>query len=168
MATNHFRRKTRRPSEAEAIDIEPFTQLERDNGLAPIVRDELQGRPESGCSEHKNPASGDPYHLYQEWPEDLYTIVRYAILCDEAVAKQMPQPAESAGCPGKCHARRSWAVSCQPAGSAYAQQLGMKTCDDCISRSDHPNSGCLRTRQDEMFAWNDPAKIIRDDAAGPR
>ena len=92
MATNHFL-----PEEEAAllkqkpIDMSRYRKLDENNGLAPYFRDVLRADLKKWCAEHNNPASGEPYNLYEDGLK-IYTTInpRMQSYADEAVARQMP------------------------------------------------------------------------------
>ena len=84
------------PAEATAlkanpIDLGHYRKLDENNGLAPYFRDILRGDLKKWCKEHTNPATGQPYNLYQDGLK-IYTTInpRMQEYADEAVARQMP------------------------------------------------------------------------------
>jgi penicillin-binding protein 1A len=76
---------------AKPIDLGHYRKLDENNGLAPYFRDILRGDLKKWCSEHTNPATGQPYNLYQDGLK-VYTTInpRMQTYADEAVAHQMP------------------------------------------------------------------------------
>ncbi len=73
------------------IDLSNYKKIDENNGLAPYFRDVLRLDLQKWCKEHKNPATGEPYNLYQDGLK-VYTTInpRMQIYADEAVAKQLP------------------------------------------------------------------------------
>ncbi|HEY4153795.1 MAG TPA: transglycosylase domain-containing protein [Puia sp.] len=73
------------------IDLSNYKKLDENNGLAPYFRDVIREDLKKWCKEHKNPATGEPYDLYEDGLR-IYTTInpRMQIYADEAVAKQMP------------------------------------------------------------------------------
>jgi penicillin-binding protein 1A len=73
------------------IDLSNYKKVDENNGLAPYFRDVIRDELRKWCKEHKNPATGEPYNLYQDGLK-IYTTInpRMQIYADEAVAKQMP------------------------------------------------------------------------------
>jgi penicillin-binding protein 1A len=83
-------------AEATALKLKPidmghYRKLDENNGLAPYFRDVLREYLRSWCKENKNPATGEPYNLYEDGLR-IYTTInpRMQLYADEAVAKQMP------------------------------------------------------------------------------
>jgi penicillin-binding protein 1A len=85
-------------SEAEAaklkvkpIDLSNYKKLDENNGLAPYFRDVIRDELKRWCKEHKNPATGEPYNLYEDGLK-IYTTInpRMQIYAEEAVARHMP------------------------------------------------------------------------------
>ncbi len=76
---------------AEPIDLSHYRKLDENNGLAPYFRDVLRDDLKKWCKENKNPATGEPYNLYEDGLR-VYTTInpRMQLYADEAVAKQMP------------------------------------------------------------------------------
>lgn len=92
MVTNHYL------SEEEAvrlkqqpINLSHYRKLDENNGLAPYFRDVLRADLKKWCKEHTDPASGEPYNLYEDGLK-IYTTInpRMQLYADEAVARQMP------------------------------------------------------------------------------
>ncbi len=73
------------------IDMSNYKKVDENNGLAPYFRDVLRDDLRKWCKEHKNPATGEPYNLYEDGLK-IYTTInpRMQIYADEAVAKQLP------------------------------------------------------------------------------
>ncbi len=85
-------------SEAEAsrlklkpIDLSNYKKIDENNGLAPYFRDVIRDELKKWCREHKNPATGKPYDLYEDGLK-IYTTInpRMQLYAEEAVAKHMP------------------------------------------------------------------------------
>ncbi len=76
---------------AKPIDMSSYRKLDENNGLAPYFRDVIRDELRRWCRAHTNPATGDPYDLYEDGLKIFTTInPRMQIYADEAVAKQMP------------------------------------------------------------------------------
>lgn len=73
------------------IDLTNYRKLDENNGLAPYFRDVIRDTLKRWCKEHKNPATGEAYDLYEDGLR-IYTTInpRMQLLADEAVAKQLP------------------------------------------------------------------------------
>ncbi len=73
------------------IDMSNYKKLDENNGLAPYFRDVIRDDLKKWCKEHKNPATGESFDLYEDGLR-IYTTInpRMQIYADEAVAKQMP------------------------------------------------------------------------------
>jgi len=73
------------------IDLSNYKKVDENNGLAPYFRDVLREDLRKWCKDHKNPATGEPYNLYEDGLK-IYTTInpRMQIYADEAVAKQLP------------------------------------------------------------------------------
>jgi penicillin-binding protein 1A len=73
------------------IDLNNYRKLDENNGLAPYFRDFIREELKKWCKEHKNPATGEPYNLYEDGLK-IYTTInpRMQTYAEEAVAKQMP------------------------------------------------------------------------------
>ena len=76
---------------AKPIDIGHYRKLDENNGVAPYLRDILRGDLKKWCKEHTNPATGQPYNLYQDGLK-VYTTIdpRMQQYADQAIARQMP------------------------------------------------------------------------------
>jgi penicillin-binding protein 1A len=73
------------------IDLSNYKKLDENNGLAPYFRDVIRDELKKWCKEHKNPATGEPFDLYEDGLR-IYTTInaRMQIIAEEAVAKQVP------------------------------------------------------------------------------
>jgi len=92
LETNHFITADETTAlKAKPIDMSHYRKLDENNGLAPYFRDILRGDLKKWCKEHVNPATGQPYNLYQDGLK-IYTTInpRMQLYADEAVARQMP------------------------------------------------------------------------------
>ena len=95
------------------IDLSNYKKLDENNGLAPYFRDVIREDLKKWCRDHKNPATGEPYDLYEDGLR-IYTTInpRMQLYAEEAVAKQLPglqkvlnaQPAVRKGTAWKEHA----------------------------------------------------------------
>jgi penicillin-binding protein 1A len=92
MVTNHYL-----PEEDAAtlkqkpININHYRKINENNGIAPYFRDVLRGDLKKWCKEHTNPATGQPYNLFQDGLK-VYTTINPTMqgYADEAVLRQMP------------------------------------------------------------------------------
>ena len=92
MATNHFLTEAEATAlKAKPIDLSQYRKLDENNGLAPYFRDILRGDLKKWCKDHINPATNQPYNLYQDGLK-IYTTInpKMQTYADEAVARQMP------------------------------------------------------------------------------
>jgi penicillin-binding protein 1A len=73
------------------IDMGRYKKMDETTGLAPYFRDVLRDDLKKWCKEHKNPATGEPYDLFEDGLR-IYTTInpRMQLYAEEAVAKQMP------------------------------------------------------------------------------
>src|SRR5260221_4099886 len=73
------------------IDLSNYKKADENNGLAPYFRDIIRAELQKWCKDHKNPATGEPFNLYQDGLK-IYTTInpRMQLYADEAVAKQLP------------------------------------------------------------------------------
>ena len=73
------------------IDLSNYKKLDENNGLAPYFRDVIRDELKKWCKDHKNPATGEPYDLYEDGLR-IYTTInpRMQLYAEEAVAKQVP------------------------------------------------------------------------------
>jgi penicillin-binding protein 1A len=76
---------------AKPIDLTQYRKLDENNGVAPYFRDQLRSDLKKWCKENTNPATGQPYNLYQDGLK-IYTTVnpRMQAYADDAVNAQMP------------------------------------------------------------------------------
>ncbi len=92
MVSNHFLF----PEDAvelkqKPIDLSHYRKLDENNGLAPYFRDVLRSELKKWCKDHVDPATGEPYKLYEDGLK-IYTTInpRMQLYADEAVTMQMP------------------------------------------------------------------------------
>jgi penicillin-binding protein 1A len=73
------------------IDLTNYNKLDENNGLAPYFRDVIRDELRKWCKEHKTPATGEAYHLYEDGLK-IYTTInpRMQIYAEEAMTKQLP------------------------------------------------------------------------------
>src|SRR5258708_33256939 len=73
------------------IDMSNYKKVDENNRLAPYFRDVIRDELRKWCKAHKNPATGEPYKLYEDGLR-IYTTLnpRMRLYTDAAVAKQMP------------------------------------------------------------------------------
>jgi penicillin-binding protein 1A len=73
------------------IDLSNYRKLDENNGLAPYFRDVIRDEFKKWCKDHKNPATGESFDLYEDGLR-IYTTInpRMQLYAEEAVAKQMP------------------------------------------------------------------------------
>ena len=73
------------------IDLSNYKKLDENNGLAPYFRDVIREELKKWCKDHKNPATGESYDLYEDGLR-IYTTInpRMQLYAEEAVAKQVP------------------------------------------------------------------------------
>ncbi|MDR3712127.1 MAG: transglycosylase domain-containing protein [Puia sp.] len=92
MATNHYLPDADATMlKAKPIDLGHYRKLDENNGLAPYFRDVIRDDLKKWCKEHKNPATGEPYDLYQDGLKIFTTInPRMQIDAEQAVAMEMP------------------------------------------------------------------------------
>jgi penicillin-binding protein 1A len=73
------------------IDLSNYRKVDENNGLAPYFRDFIREELKKWCKEHVNPATKEPYNLYEDGLKIFTTInPRMQLYAEEAVAKQMP------------------------------------------------------------------------------
>ncbi|MBS1946177.1 MAG: penicillin-binding protein [Bacteroidetes bacterium] len=76
---------------SKPIDLSNFKKINENNGLAPYFRDVIRDELKKWCKAHKNPATGDPYNLYEDGLRIFTTInPRMQTYAEEAVAKHLP------------------------------------------------------------------------------
>ncbi|MDP4256000.1 MAG: transglycosylase domain-containing protein, partial [Bacteroidota bacterium] len=114
MVSNHFlTEEEARGLKQKPIDMSHYRKLDENNGLAPYFRDVLRSELKKWCKEHIDPATGEPFILFEDGLK-IYTTInpRMQVYADEAVAEQMPilqqmldaQPSIRSGEPWKEHA----------------------------------------------------------------
>src|ERR1700744_1759989 len=63
---NYLDNKEAATDKALPIDMSNYKKVDENNGLAPYFRDVLREDLRKWCKEHKNPATGEPYNLYED------------------------------------------------------------------------------------------------------
>ena len=88
---NYITEEEGRKYKLKPIDLSNYKKLDENNGLAPYFRDVIRDDLKKWCRDHKNPATGEPYDLYEDGLR-IYTTInpRMQLYAEEAVAKQMP------------------------------------------------------------------------------
>jgi penicillin-binding protein 1A len=73
------------------IDLSNYKKVDENNGLAPYFRDFIREELKKWCKDHINPATKEPYNLYEDGLR-IYTTInpRMQLYAEEAVAKEMP------------------------------------------------------------------------------
>jgi penicillin-binding protein 1A len=75
----------------QPIDLSNYKKVDENNGLAPYFRDFIREELKKWCKDHINPATREPYNLYEDGLRIFTTInPRMQVYAEEAVAKQMP------------------------------------------------------------------------------
>ena len=89
--SNYITEEEGRKYKLKPIDLSNYRKLDENNGLAPYFRDVIRDDLKKWCKDHKNPATGEPYDLYEDGLR-IYTTInpRMQIYAEEAVAKQVP------------------------------------------------------------------------------
>ncbi len=89
--SNYLTEEEGRNYKLKPIDISNYKKLDENNGLAPYFRDVIRDELKKWCKDHKNPATGEPYDLYEDGLR-IYTTInpRMQLYAEEAVAKQVP------------------------------------------------------------------------------
>jgi penicillin-binding protein 1A len=73
------------------IDLSNYKKMDENNGLAPYFRDVIRDELKKWCKEHINPATNEPYNLYEDGLRIFTTInPRMQVYAEEAVARHMP------------------------------------------------------------------------------
>jgi penicillin-binding protein 1A len=81
--------------EADRLKLKPivtnYKKLDENSGLAPYFREVIRDDLKKWCQEHTNPATGDPYDIYEDGLR-IYTSInpRMQLYAEEAVARNMP------------------------------------------------------------------------------
>ena len=92
MVSNHYLPEDEAATlKQKPIDIRLYRKINENNGLAPYFRDVLRSDLKKWCKDHKNPATGQPYNLFQDGLK-IYTTINPKMqgYADEAVIRQMP------------------------------------------------------------------------------
>ena len=89
--SNYITADEGRKYKLKPIDLSNYKKLDENNGLAPYFRDVIRDELKKWCKDHKNPATGDSYDLYEDGLR-IYTTInpRMQLYAEEAVAKQVP------------------------------------------------------------------------------
>jgi penicillin-binding protein 1A len=89
--SNYINEEQGRNYKLKPIDLSNYKKLDENNGLAPYFRDVIRDDLKKWCRDHKNPATGEPYDLYEDGLR-IYTTInpRMQLYAEEAVAKQVP------------------------------------------------------------------------------
>jgi penicillin-binding protein 1A len=89
--SNFITEEAGRNFKLKPIDLSNYRKLDENNGLAPYFRDVIRDDLKKWCKDHKNPATGEPYDLYEDGLR-IYTTInpRMQLYAEEAVAKQVP------------------------------------------------------------------------------
>ncbi len=89
--SNYISEEEGRKYKLKPIDLSNYRKLDQNNGLAPYFRDVIRDDLKKWCKDHKNPATGEPYDLYEDGLR-IYTTInpRMQLYAEEAVAKQVP------------------------------------------------------------------------------
>ncbi len=89
--SNYITEEEGRKYKLKPIDLSNYRKLDENNGLAPYFRDVIRDDLKKWCKDHKNPATGEPYDLYEDGLR-IYTTInpRMQLYAEEAVAKQVP------------------------------------------------------------------------------
>ncbi|HLX90955.1 MAG TPA: transglycosylase domain-containing protein [Puia sp.] len=76
---------------SKPIDLSNYRKLDENNGLAPYFRDFIREELKKWCKDHINPATHEPYNLYDDGLR-IYTTInpRMQVYAEEAVAKHLP------------------------------------------------------------------------------
>ncbi|HZE82754.1 MAG TPA: transglycosylase domain-containing protein [Puia sp.] len=138
------------------IDMSHYRKLDENNGLAPYFRDELRADLKKWCSEHKNPASGDPYNLYQDGLK-IYTTIdpRMQSYADEAVAKQMPLLQKALDAQESVRKGEVWADHANLLEAAMHNSERWKDGDEQHLPAATIRNGFYIPVKMKVFAWND-------------
>ncbi len=73
------------------LEMSNYKKLDENNGLAPYFRDVIRDELKKWCRDHKNPATGETFDLYEDGLR-IYTTInpRMQIYAEEAMNKQLP------------------------------------------------------------------------------
>jgi penicillin-binding protein 1A len=91
VSNNYLSKEDLSELKQKPIDMSHYRKLDENNGLAPYFRDVLRGELKKWCKEHTDPATGEPYNLYEDGLK-IYTTInpRMQLYADEAVSTEMP------------------------------------------------------------------------------
>src|SRR5580765_5393435 len=89
--SNYITLEEGRLNKLKPIDLSNYKKLDENNGLAPYFRDVIRDELKKWCKDHKNPATGEAFDLYEDGLR-IYTTInpRMQLYAEEAVAKQVP------------------------------------------------------------------------------
>jgi penicillin-binding protein 1A len=167
MVENHFLAETDAAElKLKPIDLSNYRKIDENNGLAPYFRDYIREELKKWCRDHKNPASGEPFNLYEDGLK-IYTTInpRMQLYAEEAVAKQMPMLQKSLSSQYNVRKGTYWADHANVLEAAMHNSDRWQSMeDDGIPEADIRKS-FLQPVAMKVFAWN--AKREKDTVMTP-
>src|SRR5580704_2423980 len=151
---------------AKPIDLSNYRKLDENNGLAPYFRDFIREELKKWCKEHINPATHEPYNLYDDGLR-IYTTInpRMQVYAEEAVAKHLPVLQKMLDAQSSVRKGTVWKEH-QNLLEGYMRdsERWQNMEDDGISEADIKKS-FTKPVQMKVFAWN--AKREKDTIMSP-
>jgi penicillin-binding protein 1A len=151
---------------AKPIDLSNYRKLDENNGLAPYFRDFIREELKRWCKDHINPATHEPYNLYEDGLR-IYTTInpRMQVYAEEAVAKHLPVLQKMLDAQSNVRKGTVWKEH-QNLLEGYMRdsERWQSMEDDGISEADIKKS-FTKPVQMKVFAWN--AKREKDTVMSP-
>jgi penicillin-binding protein 1A len=132
-----------------------YRKLDENSGLAPYFREVVREDLKKWCRDHTNPATGEPYDLYEDGLK-IYTTInpRMQLYAEEAVARHMPALQKVLSNQNSVKTGKVWK------GHENKLEAAIKVSDrwknlkeEGLSDADIQKSFRTRTRM-KVFAWN--------------
>ncbi|HEX4373155.1 MAG TPA: transglycosylase domain-containing protein [Puia sp.] len=151
---------------AKPIDLSNYRKLDENNGLAPYFRDFIREELKRWCKDHINPATHEPYNLYEDGLR-IYTTInpRMQVYAEEAVAKHLPVLQKMLDAQSNVRKGTVWKEHQNLLESyMHDSERWQNMEDDDISEADIKKS-FTKPVQMKVFAWN--AKREKDTVMSP-
>jgi penicillin-binding protein 1A len=151
---------------AKPIDLSNYRKSDENNGLAPYFRDFIREELKKWCKEHINPATHEPYNLYEDGLR-IYTTInpRMQVYAEEAVAKHLPVLQKMLDAQSSVRKGTVWKEHQNLLESyMHDSERWQNMEDDGISEADIKKS-FTKPVQMKVFAWN--AKREKDTIMSP-
>jgi len=156
MVSNHYLSAEEAATlKQQPINIAHYRKLDENNGIAPYLRDVLRTDLKKWCKEHNNPATGQPYNIYQDGLK-VYTTInpRMQAYADEAVARQMPLLQRVMDAQASVRTGRIWQDHANVLDAAMRSSERWKNMEeDDVPEADIRKSFHQPVRM-KVFAWN--------------